>query len=470
MSEKTEEKVNEDSKPKPGFKRLLKLAATCIILAAAAITGTVATYCYITQRQLDAVVIKTAQAGEPVTFHDLLTQNSRAVTDQDAAKYYSIAFQGIAKNNPQNIAKALTNINKIYRQNMALSRTDEIPAELRDNTASNLKAFGPILENLDKAAQLPVSSFEFGFLQGIEIGQSNIGLARLAVHLSSLRTLDLILAGQSDAAASSAITTCKITRVFDTYPIILVQTIKLLSLSTAAADAQLMLMYGQASEPMLAKLQEAISKMITTDTLERTFQAERAYQIEIGANLFSNKVASKYLLNKASNLSYRLSQSRLFWRRARMRQLVARHFKDLIWLVTTASQPWPGSMDKIMDNISDSEKKPGKFILQGAKHAQIARGAFITTNCTILAIAIQRYQRTHNQLPESLDNLIDTYIGSIPLDPFTGDNLLYIHDDESFTVYSTSLNHTDDGGVIQSPAAGQRPPDWGLKIKISQKN
>ena len=63
MNEKEDNKINTQSNPKPALKRILQIAIFGIIFGAVAITVAVATYCYTTQRQLDAVVIKASQAG-----------------------------------------------------------------------------------------------------------------------------------------------------------------------------------------------------------------------------------------------------------------------------------------------------------------------------------------------------------------------------------------------------------------------
>ena len=88
--------------------------------------------------------------------------------------------------------------------------------------------------------------------------------------------------------------------------------------------------------------------------------------------------------------------------------------------------------------------------------------------CTILAIVIERYRRSHGELPSSLDEVLPTYINSIPLDPLTGKKLLYSHDEETYVVYSVGINRQDDGGSIKPKADEKRPQDWGLRIHFRE--
>jgi hypothetical protein len=69
-------------------------------------------------------------------------------------------------------------------------------------------------------------------------------------------------------------------------------------------------------------------------------------------------------------------------------------------------------------------------------------------DATICVIAILRYKRTQGELPHSLQQLVtDGYIAQVPLDPFTGGQLIYRPCNSDFTLYSVGENFVDDGGV-----------------------
>ncbi|MHC4721612.1 MAG: hypothetical protein ACYS6I_02765, partial [Planctomycetota bacterium] len=63
-------------------------------------------------------------------------------------------------------------------------------------------------------------------------------------------------------------------------------------------------------------------------------------------------------------------------------------------------------------------------------------------------------------------DLAPTYIDPIPLDTFTGRQLLYSYDEESFTIYSTGANRADDGGSIRPKEGEKLPLDRGLRIRF----
>lgn len=63
------------------------------------------------------------------------------------------------------------------------------------------------------------------------------------------------------------------------------------------------------------------------------------------------------------------------------------------------------------------------------------------------AVAVERYRLAKSRLPESLEELAPDYIDEVPVDPYSGEPLRYVHDAESFTVYSIGQDEKDDGGT-----------------------
>jgi len=66
---------------------------------------------------------------------------------------------------------------------------------------------------------------------------------------------------------------------------------------------------------------------------------------------------------------------------------------------------------------------------------------------THTALAVERYRLTKGRLPQSLDNLVPTYLETIPTDPFDGENLKYRTLETGFVVYSVGEDLTDEGGA-----------------------
>ncbi len=66
----------------------------------------------------------------------------------------------------------------------------------------------------------------------------------------------------------------------------------------------------------------------------------------------------------------------------------------------------------------------------------------------ILTFGILRYQLDNNTLPQTLQQLKEAgYVSSIPIDPFSGKEIVYKITDNGFTLYSFGPNFDDDSGV-----------------------
>ncbi|MCW5776170.1 MAG: hypothetical protein KIS87_07010 [Phycisphaeraceae bacterium] len=69
---------------------------------------------------------------------------------------------------------------------------------------------------------------------------------------------------------------------------------------------------------------------------------------------------------------------------------------------------------------------------------------------TRIVLAIEVYRAQHGAAPPTLDALAPDILPALPLDPFTGEPLIYRPDPASpsgYTLYSAGFDRTDDGGI-----------------------
>ena len=453
-------KTEREKQPLPKWRRILLglVLMGMVSLAAFMLVG------YFIERRLGKEIVKISQAGEPVTFADLQPVPVLGAIGNDAAVYYVEVLSSIPPGNVENLMR----IRIFYHKNIVSLPSNQFPGDTREKVAQNLAGLKPMLEKLDKSADLPLSSFDIGIEQGMEICQTRLGSVRAAVLLLSLRTLESILSGDGDAAANSIISSLKMMRIFDFRPTMTVHTARILFVAQLCQDIHILLVHSRPSDNSLLKLQKVLSEIIGPDALEKMFYAERVYQIELGRNLIPRKISSRLLHEKVPDLPERLSLPRNRWGRLRLRQLATRFLRDMAWLIISVRNPWPEPLDTITANVTASEEKAKNLLTNSATSINITAETVTFVRCTTLAIAIERYRRTQGQLPDSLDNIVPTYIDSVPLDPFTGKKLLYNSDKEGYAVYSTGINRKDDGGmVIRKPDQPVRL-DHGIRIQLGQ--
>lgn len=76
--------------------------------------------------------------------------------------------------------------------------------------------------------------------------------------------------------------------------------------------------------------------------------------------------------------------------------------------------------------------------------------------CTFAAIAIERFRIKHGKLPASLAALVPTYLDAVPMDPFSGEPMIYKVTEQGFRVYAVDVDLKDNGGIEDKNEDGQR--------------
>jgi hypothetical protein len=447
----------ENKQPLPLWRRI---ALALVIAAMAGVLGLML-MAYIAEIQFCGEIRKISKAGEPTKFPDSLTGRTGTQTSEDANGYYVDTLRQLRPADAANLMQ----VNLFYRTNMASLPAGQFPGDLREKVTDNITKAKPILDNLDKGAQLTLPDFDIGVTLGSQVCKARLDSAQCAVFLSSLRTLDLILAGKGDAAADSIISTLQLTRVFDTCPTMSVHGRKLICVGLACGDIQLLLAKCPPSENQLSRLQMLLEKTFPPDSLKRALEGERVYQLEIARNLIPRSIASKYLMADTPPLPERLAAPPFTWHRMRMFSMSAKYLRDMAWLIKISSQPWPGPLDELNAVKPKSPTKPSGLIPAVSVLSRLTAETLAVVRCTTSAIAIERYRLQNGHLPDTLADICPTYIKSIPPDPFTGKTLFYIRDDQSYVVYSTGANCADDGGIITGKAGEQAALDTGIRIR-----
>jgi hypothetical protein len=447
----------DNKQPLPLWRRI---ALAFVFVAIAGVLGLML-MAYIAEMQFCGEIRKISKAGEPTKFQDLLAGRTPTQTGEDANEYYVDAISQFRPADTTNLMQ----INLFYRTNMASLPAGQFPGDLREKVAGAISKAKPIFDNLDKGAQLTLPKFDIGVTLGSQICKARLDNIQCAVFLSSLRTLDLILTGNGNAAADSIISTLQFTRVFDTCPTMLVQGRKLTSIGLTCGDIQLLLARCSVSQDRLNRIQSLLEETLTSDSLKRTLETERVYQMEIARNIIPRNLALKYLTVDAPAMPERIAMPAFTWHRMRMFFASAKYLRDMAWLVKISGQPLPYPFDELNAVKSKSPAKPNTLIPSVTVFSRLTAETLAVARCADSAISIERYREQKGRIPDTMAEICPTYIKSIPSDPFTGQPLLYIRDDQSYTVYSTGINRVDDRGAINAKVGEQTTLDTGLRVR-----
>lgn len=71
--------------------------------------------------------------------------------------------------------------------------------------------------------------------------------------------------------------------------------------------------------------------------------------------------------------------------------------------------------------------------------------------CAAAAIACERFRQKHGRWPANLAEIPKEILANVPMDPFTGNPLLYLRRDDGITIYSVGNDRKDNGGLTLDP-------------------
>jgi hypothetical protein len=267
--------------------------------------------------------------------------------------------------------------------------------------------------------------------------------------------------GDGDGAVDSVISALRLTRLCDYPPMLTWFLVKTALVAMAYDNAGLVLHNAHPSDDALVRLQDELARSLSPDAWEKMIVGERMCAVEVMRNVIPDQSRLEFVdvspWPEAWPSSFRLSP----W----LRQWSVEQLRYLADARAAVKKPWPEAMDAI-----EAIKKPNGMVAKilAPTYSRIAINRArveATVRCTMVAIAIERYRRTNGRLPDALSELTPKYIERVPLDPFSGKELLYHQDNDSYVVYSISENRQDDGGALERPP-GKDSLDLGVRIHL----
>ena len=167
---------------------------------------------------------------------------------------------------------------------------------------------------------------------------------------------------------------------------------------------------------------------------------------------------------------------------------IVRELREFDEALLATSSPWPSKLDAATAitgryrHTSSQSRRRGFFArltrpydshraataLEGV--VREAAETLARTRASAAAVAVARYRQAHDgTLPVSLQALVPEYLAAPLVDPYTDNELKYVHDGTSYKVYGLGINRTDDGGRwdlksdLQTSRRGD-PPDVGIVV------
>jgi hypothetical protein len=368
----------------------------------------------------------------------------------------------------------------------------KLPRQETSKTIETLSAFpttvaarDPRLDDLRKIEQTYAQSLQLidrasaldaPMADGAET-PSNIGTLLHAADVNTVRIARLALAGTADAAADALMASLRLRRLAlwsggrETF--------------VTTHSLALTLTFAPPSEPMLQQLQREYRAIADQQdhVVEDTLVGQR-YQLARGVAPEEFGASSSYLQRQGPVFRILARLGRGF-RNDRLIAELDRYEEAL----AIAKQPWPARLDAA-HTLSEKYGTPRRSAsglrrwlddLLGMFAGAATIGLPETTAAAAEAVArarvadvvlgIERYRRANRgSVPSALAALVPAYVPAVPIDPFSGRELIYRRTPDAYKVYSVGSNRRDDGGqwYVQSDLNHRRrgdPTDVGIGVR-----
>jgi hypothetical protein len=422
---------------------------TFVILAVLVLLGAFITWNLAAPEQ-DARVLAIRQSGYPASLKELDAWYTHVPESQNAAMILTKAFS------QPGLADSSSTMTVLGDKSWVPTRGHLLDDESKAQLTAVLETNKTLLDLLHSAAGLTNSRYSVDLTQGFQTLIPHLPKTKGSVQL--LATEALLDASNGDIEKSLADLRAAGT-VADSIaeePLLISQLVRIGGWGIICKRTELILNGASLKDEQLAELQTLFRDAERPDSMVRGLGGERAS----GLSVFMGSRDQLLLFGGSSStpptITERLRTS-LFMGALKSTGILRKDKSFYLDIMATniaaAEAPFPERL-ALGQQASTAALSPpnrlcifsrmllpalGRALQRDGDHA-----ARIRTTQT--AIAIERFRLAHNNLPADLNELVPTYLASMPLDPFDGKPLRFKRLSSGYVVYSIGTDLRDDGG------------------------
>jgi len=421
-------------------------------------------------RLVEAELAAIRAAGEPATADELNDYYECPPAEKDSTKFWLAAVKILDPDDPQYTEDCgeLPIVGDIDEEKIIpppgqawgdLEAVEEFLAKYADS-------LGLLHRAAEKggAARYPVD-----FSEGLVVMDIS--------HMEGMREANRVLSLQAhvrahreDArgAAESIHTLFMLAHSLRNEPATIPQLFRMLHFGRACELIRDLLPYVEFSDADLASFRANIQDVDLDSAIERTMIGERAL---VGSMFRDPESFDDFDVPVISHLGF-------LGARDDELLLYLKHMNDY---VAASRQPWPRrlddaeALDKEIEALMDSAINRFRYALTreiagyGANFTKAFARNEATLRSTDAAVAVEQFRRKNGRLPEKLDELVPEFLEKVPLDPFDGQPLRYVVQEDEYKIYSVGENRVDDGGKVADSEYQFQDPDLVVTVKRVEK-
>ena len=451
----------DENKTAPRKRRKLKISNVLIILLLICV-GSFAIFRIRLKSKLRARIDAIAAAGYPVTCAELdkwytIPENTEnaAYTIIDAFSYYNEWDKEESKPLP------------IVGRAELPARTEQMDEETKALITRYIADNNEALELLHAGAAIEHCRYPIDLSAGFEATLPKLGGIRTAVRLLALEAILHTENGDAKSAVRSAISSFGISRSLAKEPQLITQLIRGGCQSLATSTIEYCINRIEPGDEQLVKLIECVFNEELTSDMSCGFVGERC----MGLSFFKAPES----MNSDSIEGIPVQPILELYKAIGMADSDAIIYLDIMdGYIKTAQLPVHQRLKAAKAIDARFESTSQIHIMLHAIMPALARVNTIELRniaklrTARVALVIERYRLAAGKLPESLSELVPSYLESVPKDPFDGNEIRYKKLEAGFVVYSIGEDLSDDGGKEKPPRRTSESPTWDVTFTVER--
>lgn len=330
----------------------------------------------------------------------------------------------------------------------------------------DLEAVEALLEKYRKQMDLlyeaaekgPAAQYPNDFSKGISMLLPHIQALRSGARMLQLEAHVCAHRGDPEGAAKAIRTMIALAQSMEREPVLVSLLVRIACNGIAVGQIRTLLRTTEFSDEDLRSFQTCLRSV---DLKEGAYQA-----------MLGERVMGIQTMQDPSAMGMSPMQSRLA--RLVFGGSLTVYLEHMDRTITATQLPWP----ELLDETQLAEDELNQIVNQGspitraryamlallcpalnAAYSAAARGTALNAAADV-AIAVEQYRRRHGEVPENLQQLVPEFLPAVPMDPFDGQALRYVVEEDGYFIYSVGRDRTDNGGLDD----GRYEPDMAYRI------
>jgi len=450
-------------------RRKWKFLQTLIILLVTIIAGFVG-FRLVLKSKIHAKLDAIRAEGYPATCAELDAWYTIPESAENAADTLIDSFSRYENWEGEEKRKLLPVIGLAKRPLRTEPLTEETKALISQYVADNRQA----LELLHKGAAMEHSRYPIDLSKGFEGLMPYFENIRQSTRLLKLEAILDAENGKPGQAADSITSAFGLARSLSKEPVLVSQLVRIACQELAVSTLEHAINRTEFTDEQLIDLSQSLVNAEDPCAMTRAFVGERC----MGLSIFKMPAAQiPPMLDMVSKRPHLMSAFEIWlYRFEGVVDMDAIIYLDLMNDYIKVLKLPPEQRQEAADAVDARIDKTSRIhVLLHVIMPALSRCATIDVRFAAqfrtarTGLAIERYRLAAGKLPDTLADLMPTYLDAVPKDPFDGKDLRYKKLETGFVVYSIGEDGNDDGGKERPRKRTGPPASWDVTFIVLRK-